>query len=172
MHLKETFDTLLGLGSNLGDRQSQIQTAIEELTVRNILFDVRVATMIETPPLGYVDQPNFLNTVVRGFCSLSAVELFNAIKHIESELGRVNRPRWHEREIDIDILLFGKLVMKSEVLSIPHPRMLERSFVMAPAREIAGDMIHPESGKRLDEIDDAINIDDPNDHSSRALTKK
>lgn len=87
-----------------------------------------------------------------GFSLLDELTIINELKAIESLLGREDRERWHEREIDIDLLLFGSYIIKSASLTVPHPRMHERKFVLVPAAEIAGDFIHPVFGLSIKEM--------------------
>ena len=145
---------LLSLGSNLEPRAERIAAAITHLK-QHALSDVVSSHVYATEPVGFKDQPEFLNAAVRGETALSAEELFRVCKGIEQTLGRQHREQWHEREIDIDILLFGYTVLRPdnmpncrsglviESLWIPHPRMHERRFVLQPAAEVAADMVHP-----------------------------
>ncbi|MFM7774282.1 MAG: 2-amino-4-hydroxy-6-hydroxymethyldihydropteridine diphosphokinase [Candidatus Kapaibacterium sp.] len=139
---------LFSLGANLGDRERSLDTAAS-LLGDGVISDLRVSSVYETDPVGYLDQPMFLNMCVSGSCSLAAPALRNAIRDIERACGRSPRPRWHEREIDIDVLLYGDAVRDDDGLRIPHPRMHERRFVLVPACEIAASMIHPGLGVNL-----------------------
>lgn len=142
---------LLSLGSNLEPRAARITAAIEELR-QQALTDVVCSQVYTTEPVGYIDQPDFLNVAVAGETSLSAEELFVACKAIEQTLGRQHRRQWREREIDIDILLFGEETLLNELLTIPHPRMHERRFVLVPAAEIAPDMVDPTTLRTIGEL--------------------
>ncbi len=139
---------LFSLGANLGDRAATLDRATALLTER-ILRNVRVSSLYETDPVGYLDQPMFLNMCVVGTCDLSAVDIRAAIRDIEKECGRRERPRWHEREIDIDILLYGESIIDEDDLFVPHPRMHERRFVLVPAVEIAPGSVHPQLNESL-----------------------
>jgi 2-amino-4-hydroxy-6-hydroxymethyldihydropteridine diphosphokinase len=132
---------LLGFGSNIGHRLANIQQAITLLTPD--CFDIICSPIYETDPVGYTDQPAFLNMVASIRTSLAPDELFIRCKEIEQNIGRIERPRWHEREIDIDILLYSDWVYVSEYCSIPHPRMHERRFVIEPSAIIAPTYLHP-----------------------------
>ncbi len=126
----------LGLGSNMGDRQQYIRSALDALRQSGISID-KTSTIIETEPQGGPPQGNYLNAVCESRTDLTPEELLSAVKSIERRLGRrknvVNGPR----EIDIDILLYDQLRWSSLNLTIPHPRMRHRAFVLEPLKEIA-----------------------------------
>ncbi|MBI5326329.1 MAG: 2-amino-4-hydroxy-6-hydroxymethyldihydropteridine diphosphokinase [Ignavibacteriae bacterium] len=140
---------LFSLGSNLGNREDNLIRAAEYLKISAGLTNYNCSSFYETEPVGFKDQPWFLNVVVSGYTSIPADFIMGIIKNIEEVIGRKQREKWHEREIDIDILLYGNLVIKSDNLTIPHPSMHERRFVLVPAAEIAGEIIIPESGKTI-----------------------
>ncbi|MBM2827460.1 MAG: 2-amino-4-hydroxy-6-hydroxymethyldihydropteridine pyrophosphokinase [Dehalococcoidia bacterium] len=140
----------LGLGSNLGDREASIARALELLRSRLTLTEV--SSLYETEPVGYRDQPPFLNAVCFGSTLLEPLELLAAVKEIEDALGRVPTIRHGPRVIDIDILLYADLVMDSPTLTIPHPRMAERAFVLVPLVEIEPGVMHPSLGKKYAEL--------------------
>ena len=105
---------------------------------------VRVASALENPAIGGpVDSPPFLNAAAEIRTTLSADALLKRLLEIEQDLGRVRRDRWEPRVIDLDVLLYGDVVLSSAALTIPHPRMHERRFVLAPLAEIAPDVVHP-----------------------------
>jgi 2-amino-4-hydroxy-6-hydroxymethyldihydropteridine diphosphokinase len=131
----------LALGSNLGDRQKHLADALQYL--RKALSLARVSSIYETEPVGYLDQPAFLNLVCQGTTNLSPLELLKFVKDAEVHLGREPTFRNGPRVIDIDILLYDDLCMQEEQLTIPHPRMAERAFVLVPLVEIAPDVIEP-----------------------------
>lgn len=125
----------LGLGSNLGQRETNIQRAIEE--IRNIGLTIEKCSLtIETDPVGGPPQGKFLNTVVKSKTTLPPEELLTQLKSIEKKLGRVKTVINGPRIIDIDILLYGRLEMHTPHLTIPHPQMLHRDFVLRPLKEI------------------------------------
>ena len=130
----------LGLGSNLGHREDNIRRAVDELKENGIEVH-RISTIIETDPVGGPAQGKFLNAVIKGRTEVVPEELLAQLKSIEKKLGRspssVNGPRM----IDIDILLYDQWQMETPHLTIPHPRMRERDFVMTPLREIAPELI-------------------------------
>jgi len=138
---------LLSLGSNLEPRIERITKAIEELS--GAFEQLTVSHMYETEPVGYTDQPAFINACVYGTTSLDASDLSHKCREIEKQIGRIKREQWHEREIDIDIVLFGECVLDSPELQIPHPRFRERAFVLVPAAEIAPNALDPVTGTTM-----------------------
>ncbi len=153
---------LIGIGSNVGDRAGNIRTPLELLARLATLSHIRSASVYETEPVGFKNQPWFLNTVVAGNTELTISELLVQCKEIEKTIGRQKRPRWHEREIDLDILIYGDFQLASEEINVPHPRMTERRFVLVPASEIAPNSIHPATRKTiaqlLDECTDSSKV--------------
>jgi len=139
----------LGLGSNLGDRQSNLDRALEFLSQR--LRMGKVSSIYDTEPLGESDQPRFLNLVCQAFTRLEPTALLALAKGIERKLGRVGKSG-KPRTIDIDILLYGDQVIDTPELVIPHPKMTERAFVLIPLDEIASDLVHPVAGKTVKEL--------------------
>jgi 2-amino-4-hydroxy-6-hydroxymethyldihydropteridine diphosphokinase len=134
---------LLGFGSNLGERRERIEAALSMLLAEGALTMPECSALYETEPVGYTDQPAFLNAVVKGLSTLSARDLLVRCKLVEKKLGRIGRQAWHEREIDIDVLFFGVERISLDSIRIPHPRLHERRFVLVPAAEIAPDFVHP-----------------------------
>ncbi len=143
---------LLSLGSNIGDRERGINDAVRLLKDSGALYGIRKSSFYETEPVGYHDQDWFVNIAVSGYTGLPLNNLMQCIKSIEYSLGRVIRKKWAEREIDIDILLFGNEVVDIEKITVPHPRMHQRRFVLEPAAEIAGSLIHPAFGLTINEL--------------------
>ena len=125
---------VVALGSNLGDRESYIQSALKELAT--FLTIERVSTLIETEPVGGPLQGDYLNAVVLGECELEAEELLKKLMEIEKNLGRVREEINGPRTIDLDIISMGDLVIQSENLSLPHPRAHLRRFVLEPWLEV------------------------------------
>ena len=140
----------LGLGSNLGDRQENLSKAIERLS-RKVRVE-RVSSFYETEPVGYLEQPPFLNAACRVSTELYSLELLAVAKEIEASLGRVPSFLDAPRQIDIDILLYGDQVIETSELTIPHPRLAERAFVLIPLAEIAPELVHPQTGHRIIEL--------------------
>lgn len=141
---------ILALGSNLGDRFENLQQALKDISLRVSI--IKISSVYETPPWGYSDQPVFFNQVLSGNTSLNPVELLTFVKNIENSMGRVKNFQNGPRLIDIDILLFGEKIIDSEKLVIPHPRMLERGFVMLPLAEIEPELIIPGTNKKVLEL--------------------
>jgi 2-amino-4-hydroxy-6-hydroxymethyldihydropteridine diphosphokinase len=141
----------LGLGSNLGDRNANLADAIARLTCDTVRI-LRTSSIWETAPRDVMDQPWFLNQVVEVESDLLPRQLFQRIQRIEREMGRQRRIPKGPRLIDIDILLYGNAVVKSDDLEIPHPHMTERRFVLAPLAELAPDLRHPVSGHTVREL--------------------
>ena len=133
----------IGLGSNLGDRKGNIDSAVQLLAHTDLIEVVRLSDIIETAPLGAIKQPDFLNAVVEIRTGLSAIELRRRLVAIEAELGRVRRGKWWARTIDLDILLFGDQVMNTAELTIPHTQMHLRSFVLSGLCQLDAGLIHP-----------------------------
>lgn len=106
----------------------------------------------ETEPTGYAEQPDFWNLVVRVRTRFEPRELLDAVKRIEADLGRRASVRWGPRPIDIDILVYGDRLIVGPDLVVPHPRMLERAFVLRPLADIDADLVHPASGKRIADV--------------------
>ncbi len=147
--MTEAVEIYLGLGSNMGNRQRNLERALDLLSGR--LRVGEISSIYETDPMGNVDQPRFLNLVCQAFTHLSPEGLLALAKGIESKMGRTGKTQ-APRPIDIDILLYGAQVIDTPELVIPHPRMTERRFVLIPLVEIAPDVIHPVSGKTAREL--------------------
>ncbi len=138
---------LIGLGSNEGDRGLAITRALEELGRRPTIAVVRRSRLIETAPVGGPPgQGRFLNAAALLETSLSPEGLLATLQKVEGCLGRRRETRWGPRTIDLDLLLFDQLVLSTPFLTIPHPRMAWRRFVLEPAAEIAASMVHPVTG--------------------------
>lgn len=140
----------LGLGANLGDPLGQLREAVRRLGAA--LEDVRVSSVYVTEPVGYSDQPDFHNLVVGGWTRLDPEALLRATMEIEREMGRARSFANAPRVIDIDLLAHGDRVMESETLTLPHPRMASRGFVLHPLAEISPGWRHPILGKTAREL--------------------
>lgn len=144
----------LGLGTNLGDKEANLRTAIYKLQER-IGKQVSLSSFYETAPWGFESDHSFLNAAIGLETNLSPIEILHITQEIEKELGRTKKSvngSYSDRLIDIDILLYDTLVLQTPELTIPHPLMTERDFVMKPLIEIAGNVIHPTRQKTLSEL--------------------
>ena len=139
----------LGLGSNLGDRQAQIALALDSLAMHPHIDLVSVSALYSTPPWGKTDQPTFFNAAVLARTDLAPRTLLEAVLGIERSLGRMRGELWGPRTIDIDILLYGEQSVDEPGLTIPHPRIHERAFVIRPLADVAPDAMI--AGRRVDE---------------------
>ena len=141
----------LSLGSNLGNKEHNLQSAIKKLS--EIIDIKKTSSIYQTEPTDYEEQPNFLNLVIEAETNLSPEELIKSTQKIQKELGTKEKAvRYGPRIIDIDILFYNDLIMKKENLTIPHPRLHERAFVLVPFAEIAPGWIHPSLKKSIVEI--------------------
>jgi GTP cyclohydrolase-4 len=140
----------LGLGSNLGNRQDNLDKALAFISQR--LRVGKVSSIYDTEPVGNIDQPRFLNLVCQVETLLSPVEMLTLAKSIEIKLGRKLSKTDAPRPIDIDILFYGDQVIKTPELIIPHPRLVERAFVLVPLAEIVPELVHPIIGKTVKEL--------------------
>jgi len=138
------------LKSNLGGREAQLREAQTRLSVAGSI--AAASSLYETEPVEYIEQPWFLNYVVLLETTLSPQELMSAILNIEEQMGRRRLVKKGPRSIDIDILLFGAVVLKSDALTIPHPEMHRRRFVLEPLAEIAPEVVHPVLHKSIREL--------------------
>lgn len=130
----------LGLGGNLGDPEAAMATALSRLDARDDTEVVAVSGLYRTPPWGKTDQADFLNCCAAVKTRLSAQALLDACLDQEREMKRVRRERYGPRTLDIDVLTFGDLSLQTDTLTVPHPRMLDRGFVLLPLAEIAPDL--------------------------------
>ena len=141
----------LGLGSNLGDRETNLREALQRLQAAEIQI-VRRSSIYETAPQELLDQPWFLNAVVEVQTDLFPLQLLASIRNIERDMGRRRVTPKGPRNIDIDILFYGRSVIHSPELETPHPRIAQRRFVLEPLAEIAPDFRHPLNGKTSREM--------------------
>ena len=141
----------LSLGSNIGDRERHLREALERLTAAGVKVQ-RVSPVYETEPVEYTDQRWFLNVVAECETELFPLQLLARTQRIERALGRVRTTPKGPRTIDIDILLYGSTTVKTTELEVPHPRMAERRFVLAPLADLAPDLRHPATGRSVREM--------------------
>jgi 2-amino-4-hydroxy-6-hydroxymethyldihydropteridine diphosphokinase len=139
----------IGLGSNLGEREALIRMALDDIARLPGTRLVRASSLYDTEPVGEVDQPNFLNAVVQVDTELTARQLLWNLLLIERRLGRARSKRWGPRTIDLDLLLYGDLVVDEPDLKVPHPQLARRSFVLVPLVELDPLLLHPVTGETM-----------------------
>ena len=147
----------IALGSNLGDRQQHLKSAQEEL--KKILIDVKASPIYETSPCYEIHQPDFLNQVICGYLcdeNLSPENLLHILKNIEIKMGRIPSYRNGPRCIDLDLLFFENEIQSSDLLTIPHPRLYERLFVLEPLCDLAPHFLCPITGKPMQSFLDEL----------------
>ena len=141
---------LLSIGSNMGDREANIAFAEERLEECGQIRSLKKASLYETDPVGYTDQPDFLNTCVSFLTTLGPEELLDLTSGIENDCKRVRTIRWGPRTLDIDIIFYGDEKIDTPRLTVPHPRWQERAFVIIPAKELMElDVPVPDDSVRL-----------------------
>jgi 2-amino-4-hydroxy-6-hydroxymethyldihydropteridine diphosphokinase len=141
--------TYIGLGANLGEREAQIRLALDDLARLPASRLVRASSLYDSEPVGDQDQPNFLNAVAELETELTARQLLWNLLLIERRLGRTRTRRWGPRTIDLDLLLYGPLVIDEPDLQVPHPELTRRSFVLVPLVELDPLLVHPVTGETL-----------------------
>jgi 2-amino-4-hydroxy-6-hydroxymethyldihydropteridine diphosphokinase len=143
-------DAFLGLGSNLGDRLDTLQRALDLLAAEPGIAVQRTSRVWETDPVGGPEQPDFLNVVAEIDTVLEPHDLLEAVNRVEAALGRTRAVHWGPRTIDIDILLIDGLKIDDDRLTVPHPRMHQRAFVVMPLLELIADPVLPNDTHLLD----------------------
>jgi 2-amino-4-hydroxy-6-hydroxymethyldihydropteridine diphosphokinase len=141
----------LAFGSNVGDREGNLREAVERLEAAGIRI-LRRSSLYETAPQELLDQPMFLNAVAEVETNLFPMQLLGCVRQIERDMGRRRVTPNGPRNIDIDVLFYGRNVIASTELDVPHPRMAQRRFVLEPLAEIAPDFRHPITGKTANEM--------------------
>lgn len=142
----------LSLGSNIGDRAAYLKQAVRLLNCDEAISVQAISSIYETKPVGYTNQAYFLNIALRIYTNLTPYTLLDHIQEIEKQLGRTREIHWGPRTIDLDILLFNNENIEAESLIIPHPRMYERAFVLAPLYEIHQDLQKHFSLEQIEEM--------------------
>lgn len=145
--MKNNETIYLALGTNLGDRAKNLAEARSRIS--RLVAITRESHLYETPPWGVTDQPAFLNQVLEAQTTLGPEDLLKAVKLIENEMGRLPSVRFGPRLIDIDILIYGCFEFDNNTLILPHPRMLERAFVLVPLAELAPDLVPPNATETI-----------------------
>ena len=146
----------IGLGTNLGDRWGNLLRAVEGL--QDFIEVDSASPVYETEPWGYIHQPRFLNAVVTGTTALSPRSLLEALKALETRLGRKPTFRYGPRVIDLDILLYDMRVLETPELQVPHPHLHERAFVLVPLCDLAPDLVHPKLGRRMRDLLQGLDV--------------
>ena len=149
----------IGLSSNLGDTvagqeldsRAQLNLAIDSLSAHPHILVSQRSSFYQTPAIGPGEQPNYINAVAQLDSQLAPLDLLDLLQSIENQQGRVRTVRWGARILDLDILLYDQLIENSERLTVPHPRMHERGFVLAPLSEIAPDLCLP-NGENIQQL--------------------
>ncbi|MBW8036515.1 MAG: 2-amino-4-hydroxy-6-hydroxymethyldihydropteridine diphosphokinase [Planctomycetes bacterium] len=149
--------TYIGLGSNLGDRHANIEQASSELNSCDAITVEKLSDFLETPPLAAMDQPAYINAVAEISTTLQPVAFLKKLQTIEQKLGRTRDGKWQPRTIDLDILMYGDLVLETCDLTIPHRQMHLRSFVLIGMSQLAGDLIHPVLKRSMNELAQRLN---------------
>ncbi len=145
----------IGLGSNLGDRAAALDAAIEAIAATPGITVTATSRVRDTEPVGVADQPRFLNAALEVETRLAPEKLLDRLLEIEAQLGRVRAERWGPRVIDLDLLLYGTRAFESERLTVPHPRLTDRRFVLEPLAELCPNLRVPGTGRTVSQLLDA-----------------
>lgn len=146
----------IALGTNIEPRESYMQQALAQLARQKGIQIIKESSIYETAPVGYTDQAQFLNLVIEVKTTYTALELLQVCQAIETDLGRKRTIRFGPRTIDLDILLYNHENKETEQLTIPHPRMHERAFVLVPLHEIAADQMVPTCSQTVSQLLDQL----------------
>jgi len=144
------------MGANLGDRTQTLVEAVCALEATPGIHVTATSHVYETSPVGGEHQPDYLNAVVRAHTSLSAQDLLTSLLRVERRFGRVRGRKWAARTLDLDLLLYGSEIIQEDGLRVPHPRLHDRGFVLAPLCDLCPNASHPELGKTFRILADAV----------------
>ncbi len=148
------------MGTNLGDKKENLTRAINE--IKKIGEVLACSSVYETEPVGFVNQPFFYNQVIEVQATVPPQELLVVLKNIEQKMGRVSTMRNGPRIIDCDMLYYGNVTLKTDVLTIPHPRAAERAFVLIPLSDIAPEFVDPQKKKQIREMVEGLSKEERN----------
>ena len=147
----------LGMGTNAGDRLANLQAAVDGLAPQ---VEVLALSMVyQTPPWGYTEQADFLNIALKALTGLAPHELLAFLKDLESQVGRIATFHWGPREIDIDILFYDDLVLEQPGLTIPHPMLHKRTFVLIPLADLNEDLEHPKLNQTIRQLLNEVDVE-------------
>ena len=133
----------IGIGSNLGTSGKNCVEAIEKISSNANIKIISKSSFYKTAPIGDIEQDWFINSVIRVDTKLNPKELLLTLLNIESEMGRIRKEKWGPRLIDLDLLFYDKLILNQEGITLPHPEMQKRNFVLVPLNEISENLTHP-----------------------------
>jgi len=154
-------DAYIALGSNMGDRELNLLRAVAEIGKLPDCKVTGLSSFYETSPVGVTEQPAFYNAVLRLHTSLPPHELLDRLLRIETEIfGRTRTVHWGPRRMDLDLLLYGETTIADDRLTVPHPRMCERRFVLQPLADIAPELLHPLVGQSIATLLGALHSDE------------
>ena len=140
------------MGSNLGNKRRFIESAISAIRNEKKISVKRISSIIETKPVGNIHQPDFLNCIIQCDSELSPLELMQTLLNIEKKLGRERKEKWGPRTIDCDILFFNNEVKDTDELKLPHPEIMNRTFILQLMKELAPEFIHPKLNKTMEQL--------------------
>lgn len=142
----------LSLGSNIGSRIDNLSKTINLLIESGVIFKPLLSSFYQSEPYGYLNQDFFINIAIKAETNYNLMELLYLIKSTEYLIGRIKRDRWHEREIDIDIIFYDNLIYENKYISIPHKEFRLRHFVLVPLAEIAPEYLDPQTHKSMKQL--------------------
>ncbi|AQR92980.1 2-amino-4-hydroxy-6-hydroxymethyldihydropteridine diphosphokinase [Clostridium saccharoperbutylacetonicum] len=146
---KKRHKAYIGLGSNIGDKEKYLNEAINKISNEESIEVLKKSSFITTKPWGYLEQEDFLNSVIEIETTLEVEELMDLLLEFEAELDRKRTIKWGPRTIDLDIIMYDEIISSNEKVVLPHPRMHQREFVLKPLNEIAPYLMHPVLHKRI-----------------------